>query len=493
MSQQQRIERDLDKNVNYLKEALGVGESFDIIFREYQVGRRRAASFSINGMTNDILLANVFKEMIAYEQEDLCLNTMHKLFYSRSTHSQVKLVDNMQDALVSMLSGELIFLVDKEDQIIVFDARLYPARQPDESNIEKVTRGSRDSFVETLPFNTSLIRRRLRDPNLRFEIVKVGIRSQTDIAVGYIKDITNKQLVETIKEKLNDIKIDGIPMAEKAVEEYIIGKSRWNPFHKVRYTERPDVAAVHLLEGHVWLLIDTSPSIMILPTTLWHHIQHVEEFHQQVVVGSYLRLVRLFGILLSLLLSPLWVSMVLQRHILSESLAFLGLRDPGAIPLALQFVLAEIGFEIVRMATVHVPTAQSSAIGFIGAFMLGEFATKVGLFSNETIFLTAIAAVGSFATPSMEFALAVRLFRIILLFFVMLFKFPGFIIGIVLLAVVLLTTNSFGVSYLWPVIPFSFKGIKDVFFRLPIPSKVYRPRVLEPKDTDRLESDEDKP
>lgn len=210
-----------------------------------------------------------------------------------------------------MLSGELIFLVDKEDQIIVFDARLYPVRQSDESNIEKVTRGSWDLFVETLPFNTTLVRRRLRYPKLMFEIVKVGARSQTDIAVDYIKDIINKQLVETINKKLNAIAIDGLPMAEKAVEEYIIGKSRWNPFPKVRYTERPDVAAVHLLERHVCLLVDTSPSIMILPTTLWHHIQHVEEFHQQAVVGSYLRLVRLFGILLSLLLSPLWVYLVL--------------------------------------------------------------------------------------------------------------------------------------------------------------------------------------
>ncbi|HWR45247.1 spore germination protein [Sporomusa sp.] len=488
MTDERKIEKNIDSNINYIKDYLGVGETFDVIFREFRVGRKRAASFSINGMTNDIVLSNVFEELTAYNQEDLAINTMQKLFYSRATHSQAKLVENMNDAITSLLSGELLFFVDGESQVIVLDARAYPVRAPAESNIEKVTRGSRDSFVETIVFNTALIRRRLRDPNLRFEIVKVGTRSQCDIAVCYIKDITNPDLVETVKKRINNINIDGIPMAEKAIEEYIVGGSKWNPLPMVRYTERPDVAAVHLLEGHVCIIVDTSPNIMILPTTFWHHVQHVEEFHQNVVVGSYLRLVRLAGIMFSLILPPLWLAMVLNRQLLPESLAFLGPRDPGIIPIGLQFILAEFGIELVRMATVHVPTAQSTALGFIGAFMLGDFATKVGLFGNEIIFYTAVAAVGAFATPSMEFAMAMRLFRAALIVLVMMFKLPGFIGGLAAVFLLLLASRSFGVPYLWPALPFNFSAMKDVLFRLPIPSKILRPAVLKPQDKDRLDS-----
>ncbi|MBP2646240.1 MAG: gerBA [Firmicutes bacterium] len=480
-----KISKEIDDNINHLKELLGVGESFDIIFREYNVGRRRAASFSINGMTNDILLSNVFADMMVFNQSELTVNALQNLFYSHATHSQVKMVDNMQDALLSLLSGELLFFIDKADQVLVFDARSYPARSPQESNIEKVTRGSRDSFVETLPFNTTLIRRRLRDPNLRFEIVKVGARSQTDVAVAYIKDIVNPELVETVKKRLNNISIDGVPMAEKAVEEFITGGNRWNPLPKVRYTERPDVVAIHLLEGHVCVIVDTTPNVMILPTTFWHHVQHVEEFHQNPLVGSYLRLVRLFGVLLSLLLPPLWLAFVFQHQLLPETLGFLGPRDPGIIPLGIQFILAEVGVELVRMATIHVPSAQSTSLGFIGSFMLGEFATKVGLFGNEVIFYTAIAAVGAFATPSVELSLAIRLFRVGLLLLVMLWKVPGLLIGLALILLLTITTTSFKHAYLWPLIPFNYAAMKDVILRLPTPQKVMRPTLVKPQDRDR--------
>jgi stage V sporulation protein AF len=487
MQEQRKIDVDIDKNINYLKDLLGVGESYDIVFREFKIGRRKAATFSINGMTNDIVLTNVYQAVMTCHPEELSINTLNKVFYQRLPHSQVKLLDNMNDSLVSMLSGEMLLFIEGEEQVIVIDARAYPVRSPSESNIEKVTRGSRDSFVETIPFNTALIRRRLRDANLRFEIVKVGARSKTDVAVCYIKDITNSGLVDTVKERLNGISIDGVPMAEKAIEEFITRGSKWNPLPKVRYTERPDVAAVHLLEGHVCLVVDTSPDIIILPTTFWHHVQHVEEFRQNMTAGTFLRMVRLGAVLLSLLLPPLWLAFALQPRLLPETLAFLGPRDPGVIPLGFQFLLAEFGVEMVRMATVHVPSAQSTALGFIGAFMLGEFASRVGLFGNEAIFYIAVATVGTFATPSVELAMAVRLFRILLLVLVIIFKLPGLLGGLLFVLLVTALTKSFGVPYLWPAMPFNYKAMKDVLFRLPLPNKLLRPAVLKPRDSDRLE------
>ncbi len=487
MQEARKIDNDIDNNINYCKELLGVGESFDIVFREFKIGRRKAATFSINGMTNDIVLTSVYQAVMTCHPEELSINTLNKVFYQRLPHSQVKLIDNMNDGLVSLLSGEMLLFIDGETQVVVIDARAYPVRSPSESNIEKVTRGSRDSFVETIPFNTTLIRRRLRDVNLRFEIVKVGARSKTDVAVCYIKDITDPGLVDIVKERLNGISIDGVPMAEKAIEEFVVRGSKWNPLPKVRYTERPDVAAVHLLEGHVCLVVDTSPDIIILPTTFWHHVQHVEEFRQNMTAGTFLRIVRLGAVLLSLLLPPVWLALAFQPRLLPETLAFLGPRDPGIIPLGFQFLLAEFGVEMVRMATVHVPSAQSTALGFIGAFMLGEYASRVGLFGNEAIFYIAVATVGTFATPSFELAMAMRLFRILLLVLVIAFKLPGLLAGLVFLLLLTALTKSFGVPYLWPALPFNFKAMKDVLIRLPLPSKVLRPAALKPQDPDRIE------
>lgn len=294
-------------------------------------------------------------------------------------------------------------------------------------------------------------------------------------------------MVKTVKERLNKIAIDGVPMAEKAVEEFVVRGSKWNPLPKVRYSERPDVVAVHLLEGHVCLIVDTTPNAMILPTTLWHHVQHVEEYHHNPTVGSYLRLVRLFGVLISLLLPPVWLTLVYQRHFLPEALAFLGPRDPGIIPLGFQFILAEIGVELTRMATIHVPSAQSTALGFIGSFMLGEFANKVGLFGNEVIFYTALAAVGAFATPSIELSMAIRLFRLLLLVSVMFLKGPGLLLGLAGILILLLTTRSMGVPYLWPLLPFDYKAMKEVILRIPLPLKILRPEMLKPLDRDRQE------
>jgi stage V sporulation protein AF len=399
---------------------------------------------------------------------------------------QAKIVQDLNEAIINLLAGELLFLIDGEDALLSVDARMFPARTPAESTLEKVTRGSKDSFIETLVFNTALIRRRLRDPNLRFEIVKVGSRSQTDVAIAYIADVTNPDLVDDVRRKLKDIDIDGIPMAERAVEEYIVEGTSLDVIPKVRYTERPDVAALHLLEGHVCLMVDTSPNVMILPTTFWHHVQHAEEYHQTMLVGTFLKVVRLIGIFFSLLLPPVWLVLAMNSHILPEALLFLGPKEPGIIPIAIQFLLAELGLELVRMATIHVPSAQATALGFIGAFMLGEFATKVGLFGNEIVFYIAVAAVGSFATPSVEFAMALRMFRLFLIVATGLFHLPGFLIAMFIVLLIFVRTKSFGVPYLWPLIPWDWQALKSVLFRLPITDDAKRPSVLKPQKENRM-------
>lgn len=173
-----------------------------------------------------------------------------------------------------------------------------------EPDTEKVVRGARDGFTENIIENSGLTRRRIRDDRLRMEIMRVGERSQTVVSIAYLKDVADPGLVDVIKKEISKINVDGMAMSDKALEEFLVSQSI-NPFPLVRYTERPDVASAHLFEGHVLIYVDTSPSVMITPTTFFHHVQHAEESRQVPSVGTFIRWVRFFGVILSIFLLPL--------------------------------------------------------------------------------------------------------------------------------------------------------------------------------------------
>jgi len=238
------------------------------------------------------------------------------------------------------------------------------------------------------------------------------------------------------------VKIDGIPLADKQLEEAIIGKG-WNPYPLVRYSERPDVVAAHLLEGHIVLFVDTSPSVMILPTTFFHLVQHAEENRQTPFMGTYLRWVRFLGIFASLFLLPMWFLLVLEPGLKPAFLSFIGPSKTGDLPILVQFLIAELGVDLMRMAAVHTPTPLAAAIGLMAAILLGDIAVKAGLFVNEVILYMAAAAIGMFATPSYELGLANRIIRLVLLVAVALFKVPGLIVGTTLLILLLSIQRSF--------------------------------------------------
>src|SRR5690606_34596056 len=210
------------------------------------------------------------------------------LVRTKIPYTSVKTSADLEEVISQLLAGQCAFIIEGFKQAIVLDVRTYPGRSPEEPDIERVVRGSRDGFVETIVFNTALVRRRVRDRSLCMEALQIGQRSKTDVIVAYIDSVADPELVERIKDKLKAIDVDGLPMGEKTVEEYIFGR-HLNPYPMVRYTERPDTAAVHLLEGHVLVLVDGSPSVMICPTTFWHHVQHAEEYRQKPLVGAFLR------------------------------------------------------------------------------------------------------------------------------------------------------------------------------------------------------------
>ncbi len=476
------VSKRLEQNIAYLKENMAVEQNFDVIIRELKFGNVNAALLFIDGLTNDQIVTMLLENLTRINPEEIGIHTFDKIFHRFVDYTEVNQVDNLEDVVQKVHMGPQALLIDGQDRAIIIDARTYPARMPAEPDLEKVVRGSRDGFVETLVFNTALIRRRIRDPRLRMEVMQAGFRSKTDVVMCYIEDVANPQLVKNVKKNIDQIKIDGLPMAEKAVEELISPGSYWNPFPKVRYTERPDVAATHLLDGHVLVLVDTSPSVMITPTTFWHHLQHAEEFRQNPTVGVYLRWIRYIGVAISLFLLPLWLLAVLHPNLLPPALKFIGPAKAAAVPIFFQLIVAEVAIDMVRMATIHTPTALATATGLIAALLIGQIATTVGLFSPEVIMYAATAAVGTFLTPSYELSLANRLARIFLLVMVAVFGLAGFIVGVAAFIILLATTRSFGVPYLWPVIPFNSGAIKGVLIRTPVAMNNIRPSALKTKD-----------
>lgn len=479
-----KVSHDLKENLQYLEQEMGIGTSFDVIAREMTFGGRDMAFVFIDGFAKDDIMLYLMRELSRLTREDIAVKTIDKLVKRSIPYIEVETVDTLHAVVDAVLPGSVAMLVDGEDTAIIIDAREYPARGPEEPDIERTTRGSRDGFVETIVFNTALIRRRVRDPKLRIEMMSAGTRSKTDIAVAYIMDIANPKLVENIKKKIKRIKIDGLPMADKSVEEFMVN-AKFNLFPRVRYTERPDVAAVHLFEGHIVVIVDTSPSVMILPATWFHHIQHAEEYRSTPGVGLYIRWVRFSAIIVSVIATPLWLLVATNPGLLPEALQFIGPEKIGPIPLWLQFFMAEIGIDAIRMAAIHTPSPLATALGIIAAFMIGDVAIQVGLFAQEVILYMAVAAVGTFATPSFELANANRIVRLGLLASVALFGLPGLVLGLGGVLVSLALTRSFGVPYLWPLFPFNWGAMKEVIFRRPVPMSKWRPSVLKTQDRDR--------
>ncbi|NLM52574.1 MAG: spore germination protein [Firmicutes bacterium] len=480
-----KVSPKLAENMKYLTEKLGAGESIDVLTKNLDLGGKKGFLLYIDGLTNGEVVALILQKLTQMTRTELCPDPVQKLVTQKIAYMELEVITELSAIIDEVLSGQMALFLEGETEAIVIDTRSYPARSPEEPDTERLTRGSRDGFVETMIFNLALVRRRVRDPGLRVEGIRLGRRSKTDVAMVYIKDIASPQLVANVRKRLKGIDVDGVPMAEKSVEEFIT-LNRWNIFPLVRYTERPDVAAQHLFEGHVLIMVDSSPAVMILPATLFHHLQHAEEYRQNIFSGIYVRWIRFFAVLISVFLAPLYLLVSLQPELLPEALKFIGPQKVGNIPLFLQFILIHFGIDLIRIAGIHTPDPLATALSLIAALLIGQIAIDVGIFTPEVLLYGGLVAVGMFATSSWELSQANRLVHLFMLLITGMFKLPGFVAGVVLVVLRLITNNSFGVPYLWPLIPFNLSGFFSVLLRQPLSLDKRRPAALHPSDEDRM-------
>jgi len=466
---------------NYMKQRVGLGISFDLGVRKLKILKKDVQIYYCNGLCDTRYIIELIEELVQLNDHEKQTADIYKLIYNRLLNQSVQPIHKLDELVDLVLSGQVVVVIEGEMTALAVDVRSYPGRSPQEPDTEKVVRGSRDGFVENIILNTALTRRRIRDERLRFEMFKVGERSKTDVAIGYLEDVADADLLNILRKEIQAIKVDGIPMGDKTIEEFIV-KQGWNPFPMVRYTERADVAAAHILEGHVIIYCDTSPSVILTPATYFHHVQHAEEFRESPAMGTFVRWTRFLGIIASILLLPLWLLFVVEPSLVPENIAFIGPNKQTNIPVVVQLILADFGIEFLRMAAIHTPTPLSTAMGLIAAVLIGQIAIDVGLFVPEVILYVAVAGIGTFTTPSYELGVANKIARMILMILVAFFHTPGFVIGCTLMFLFVVNMRAFNTPYFWPFLPFEPKGFMQIIIRRAIPGSLLRPSIVRPRN-----------
>lgn len=457
-------------------------KTFDATARMIHLWDMPTLLLYLNGLVDSDTLTTLLTEMQGgTERPETSEQERFLTFFPYQSVTPVKDVDEL---LTSILSGQIGFITPS-GYAFTIDARSYPGRQPEEPDNEKVIRGSRDGFVESLIQNTALIRRRLRTEKLRYEMHKTTVNGKTDIAIAYMEGAANEKHLAYLRERLDEIRHDGLTMTDKSLEEFLF-KQRFHPMPFVRFTERPDICAAHLLEGHIAIIVDTSPSVIIVPTTLFHHLQHAEEYRQAPLIGTFVRLIRFIGAAMSLVLLPFWYLLATKQQYLPDMLSYIGPKDLGEIPLLIQILIADVGIEVLRMAAIHTPTPMSTAMGLVAAIVIGQVAIDVGLFTPEVVLYVAISAIFTFAIPSYELSITTKVFRISILLATGLLGAPGFFLAAAVLFYYLCALRPMGVPYLWPVVPFFPHGMLRVLIRFPVTADVPRPFITHSPNRDRI-------
>lgn len=387
-----------------------------------------------------------------------------------------------REALPKLYAGLIPLAVEGLDKLIIMDVRQYPARAVEEPEKEKTLRGAKDGFTETLMSNIGLIRRRIRDNSLIFKAYNIGSISKSDVALAYMKDRADKKLVRKMEKVLEEwtrqeraqqkrsatgsaLTVSDQSLLEKLLRAFDAG-SGINPFPKVRYSQRPDVIAAHINEGKLAILVDNSPTVMLIPTSVFEFFQDVDDYYFPLLTGNYFRFIKLLNFFLILFLMPVYYLMAEYDEFTPRILSFFVSAEDFAIPIFWQFILLEIAVDGLKLASLNTPSSLGASLSVIGALILGEFSIESGWFIPQTILCMAVVALAAFTQPSIEFSYAMKFCRILLLVGAYLFGAAGLgAAAIVVITIVASTKTLTGRGYLYPLIPFDGKILKRLIFR----------------------------
>ncbi|WP_108995820.1 spore germination protein [Paenibacillus agaridevorans] len=483
---------DLDQLDTIMQET--VGESADFSVRRFRIfGHYSAVIYCFSHMVQQTMLnEEIMKPLMnvpSHLNPELLVREELAEFLVNETlyHCGVETEKMMDRLLSAVLAGDTVIAIEGVKAALLISTRGIEKRGIEQPATEQVIRGPREGFIETLGTNLGLIRYRLQSTQLRVESMEIGRRTKSKVALCYLRDITDPNLLKELKRRLSNIDIDGI--LDSGYLEQFIEDNKWSPFPQVQYTERPDKIVANLLEGRVAILVDGSPLALVVPTIFAQFYQTVEDYTERFLLMSAIRLARLVALIFSLVFPALYVAVISFNPELIPTefaVAVAGGRAGVPFPAVVEVLIMEVSMEVLREATIRLPQQVGGALSIVGVLVIGQAAVAAGFASPITVVIIALTTIGSFATPAYNAALALRLLRFPLIFMAGTFGLYGVMIGLILIANHMLSLKSFGVPYLSPIVPGNFQGMKDVLIRSPLSWMNRRPSFLAPQDDVKL-------
>ena len=448
MGEKKTIFPTLEENMAYMNQMLPVKESFDLLQREMIIGEKKSTFYFIDGFTKDETMQKLMTGFLAIKKEDMP-STATGFAKLSLPYVEVDVVGDFDMVLKNLLSGATCLFVEGYEACLVIDCRTYPARGVEEPDKDKSLRGSRDGFVETIVFNTALIRRRIRDPHLVMKMFEVGKSSRTDVTIAYMSDRVDEGLLQNLSNRIESLNIDALTMNAQSLADALFKRKWFNPFPKFKFTERPDTAAACLLEGKVVILVDNSPSVMILPNSVFDIIEEANDYYFPTLTNVYLKVSRALITILTVFLTPVFLLFMQNLEWLPKMFAFVALKDMVNIPLIFQLLILELAIDGLRLAAMNTPSMLSTPLSVIAGIVLGEFAVNSGWFNSEVMLYMSFVAVANYTQPNFELGYALKFMRLLLLILTAIFNWVGFAAGtIIILCSIIFNKTLSGRSYL---------------------------------------------
>ena len=385
----------------------------------------------------------------------------------------------LEDAAQGMLTGDVLFFLDGYHKALKIPDKGYPGRGVYETESEKVIRGSNEGFSESVKLNTALIRKRLRSPHVKVKETFIGRRTNTNVDLVYLKDLIYPGMLEEMERRLKEFEIDGT--LDSGIIEQLTEKRKYSPFPQFQTTQRPDRAAMAILEGRIVLLSDNSPVALILPATYNTFIQTSDDYYSRWEIASFTRALRYLASFLAMIFPGLYLAMTnFHTQILPTDLllSLAASREGVPFPAMVEVILMEIAFELLREAGVRLPGANGNTIGIVGGLIIGQAAVDANIVSPIVVIVVALTALCSFAVPNEEFATAFRILKFLFIFLCGSMGFFGFLAGVLAVLIHLSHLESFGIPYLAPFVGADLNGYqdeRDTFLRLPLEFLKKRP------------------
>ncbi|MFF2448775.1 spore germination protein [Neobacillus sp. NPDC058068] len=463
--------------------------SDDITYHELTANQTRCGIVFLQCMVDqqlfdDQVLKYIVSPNFASSRKDL----LHKILDLQSISTMcTSIVTDIQEAADSVLDGKIIIFFEGDSRMLVIPLTSFEKRAVSETVNENVIRGPREAFVEDIHTNITMIRRKIKSPDLKMEQLVIGRYTKTKVIIGYIKGLCKEELITDIKQRINQIEIDGV--LESSYIEECIEQFPLSPFPQTQKTERPDVAAAALLEGRAVIFMDGTPIPLMVPVTMYMFLQSAEDYYQRFFLSSFIRLLRYIYLLVSLLFPSFYIAITTFHPEMIPTTLLISVaasRDNVPFPGLVEAFIMEMAFEGLREAGIRTPKAIGQAIGVLGALVIGQAAVQAGIVSAPMVIIVSLTGIASFIIPGYDFAFTIRLLRFPIMILAGSFGIFGLMIGCILIYIHVVNLHSFGIPYLSATAPLRPKDLKDVFIRAPWWLMKRRPSFVASSNSNRL-------